>query len=376
MMEMHTAASTEWITSRAKALGFDLCGVVRAEKFPELARVDEWLARGYAGEMRYLEDARRSDPRTAMQGVRSVVVCALNYNTNHPYSTQLPESDEESPRGWVSRYAWGSDYHEVLWAKLNALVAEMKQYFPPPFEARGYADTGPVNERVLAKHGGLGWLGKNTLLLNQQIGSYFFLGAILTTLELDPTLGPSQLPPPDLCGSCRKCIGACPTDALIEPYVMDARKCISYLTIELRGSIPEELREPIGRHVFGCDICQDVCPWNRKAPVTQEAAFEPRVLTSVSVPLTEHALLQPELEWLASITEDEFRAAFRGSPIKRTKWRGLVRNACIALSNSNVKPGSPAHRRIQALLEKLATSPDPTILESAQWALSRIQADR
>jgi epoxyqueuosine reductase len=386
MNKMQTAGTTEWIATRAKALGFELCGVVRAEKFPELSRMEEWLGRGYAGEMKYLEDARRSDPQLAMAGVRSAIVCGLNYNTKYPYSTQSVEENDEEPRGWISRYAWGNDYHEALWEKLNALVVEMQEYFPAPFEARGYADTGPVNERVLAKHAGLGWLGKNTLLLNQWIGSYFFLGTILTTLELEPTLGPSMAPPADLCGSCTRCIDACPTGALVEPYVMDARKCISYLTIELRGSIPEELREPMGRHVFGCDICQDVCPWNRKAPVTDAVAFEPRVFAGkkqkkqVRANLEEERDVQesfflPRLEWLAAMSEEEFRAAFRGSPIKRTKWRGMVRNACIALGNSKVERGSEAYRRIQTLLEQLAESAEPAIFESAEWALSRIQTE-
>jgi epoxyqueuosine reductase len=373
MMEMPTAASTEWIGARAKALGFDLCGVVRAEKFPELARMEEWLARGYAGEMKYLEDERRQDPAAAMAGIRSIVVCGLNYNTKNPYSVQAETPDAEAPRGWISRYAWGSDYHEVLWQRLNQLVQEMKQQFAQPFDARGYADTGPVNERVLAKYAGLGWLGKNTLLLNQKIGSFFFLGAILTTLELEPTLGEPIVPPPDLCGNCTRCIDACPTQALIEPYVMDARKCISYLTIELRGSIPVELREPMGRHVFGCDICQDVCPWNRKAPATDAPEFQPRVFAQNVESSEEESLFLPRLEWLASLSEEEFRTALRGSPIKRTKWKGLVRNACIALGNSKITPSDASYERIRTLLEKLGASMDPHILESAQWALSRIQ---
>jgi epoxyqueuosine reductase len=383
--EMPTSAATKWIEERAKALGFATCGIVRAERFPELERVEEWLSRGYAGEMKYLEDSRRRDPQSAMAGVRSVVVCALSYNTKHPYSTQATDDDVETPRGWISRFAWGSDYHEVLWEKLNALVAEMKAHIPGPFEARGYADTGPVNERVLAKHAGLGWLGKNTLLLNQRIGSYFFLGTILTTLELEPTLTEPMAPPRDLCGSCTRCIDACPTQALVEPYVMDARKCISYLTIELKGSIPEEFRQPMGRHVFGCDICQDVCPWNRKAPATEALEFQPRSFSreeSLSDEVADdesrlqESLLLPRLEWLAAMSEEEFRSAFRGSPLKRTKWKGLVRNACIALGNTKVKPGSDAHARIRTLLERLAASGEPAILESAQWALARIQAER
>jgi epoxyqueuosine reductase len=372
---MLAASQTEWIADRAKALGFDLCGVVRAEKFPELARTGEWLAQGYAGEMHYLSDPRRSDPQAVMAGVRSVIVCALNYNTEKPYSTRVSfAEDSENPRGWISRYAWGRDYHEVLWEKLNALVEEMREHFREPWEGRAYADTGPLQERVLAKYAGLGWLGKNTLLLNQSMGSFFFLGAILTTLELDPTIGTTSQPPRDLCGTCTRCIDACPTQALIEPYVMDARRCISYLTIELRGNVPEQLRAPIGHHVFGCDICQDVCPWNRKAPITNAKDFEPRSFPqSASESSPEESLYLPRLEWLASLSEDEFRQVFRGSPIKRTKWRGLVRNACIALGNSRLQRDNAAHDRIYSLLGKLAASCEPTIAESAQWALSRIQ---
>jgi epoxyqueuosine reductase len=389
---VRVGCDTAWIEERAKALGFDLYGVVRAAKFPELAQTEEWLARGYAGEMNYLSDARRSNPESVLPGIRSVIVCALNYNTERPKSTDAadgsngpngsngPARYSDEPRGWISRYAWGSDYHDVLRKRLDSLVAVLRENFDEPFEARVYADTGPVQERVFAKYAGLGWLGKNTLLLNQALGSWFFLGTILTTLDLTPTLDAAASPPPDLCGSCRRCIDACPTDALVEPYVLDARRCISYLTIELRGSIPEELREPMGRHVFGCDICQDVCPWNRRAPVTREAEFQARVVPAKSearVTGDESAegesLFLPRLEWLAAMDEEEYRAVFRGSPVKRTKWRGLVRNACIALGNSRVRRGTPAHEKISALLKRLAASPDAPISESALWALSRIQ---
>jgi epoxyqueuosine reductase len=379
---MSTEIDQRWIGERAGALGFDLCGVVRAEKFSELTRTEQWLANGYAGEMKYLADPRRSDPRSVFPGLRSAIVCALNYNVSKPFSTDASELAEvDDPRGWISRYAWGRDYHHVLWEKLNALVYELEERFPEPFEARAYADTGPVSERVLAKHAGLGWLGKNTLLLNQQLGSFLFLGVILTTLDLLPTLLAAELPPPDLCGNCCQCIDACPTGALVEPYVLDARRCISYLTIELRGSAPEELREPIGRHVFGCDICQDVCPWNRQAPVTQAAEFQPRTFTRVpgEVPAEdrlgagEDSLFLPRLEWLAGISEQEFRQIFQESSIKRTKWRGLLRNVCIALGNSAVARGTAKHSRILLLLERLAASPEPTVVESARWALSRLQ---
>jgi epoxyqueuosine reductase len=378
---MRARPDTAWIQECAKALGFDLCGVVRASKFPELAQTEEWLARGYAGEMKYLSDARRSNPESAMPGIRSVIVCALNYNAEQPKSTDVAhQPDSCEPRGWISRYAWGGDYHDVLRRKLDGLVAALREKFEEPFNARVYADTGPLQERVFAKYAGLGWLGKNTLLLNQALGSWFFLGAILTTLDLAPTLGPADLPPPDLCGSCRRCIDACPTAALVEPYVLDARRCISYLTIELRGSIPELLREPMGRHVFGCDICQDVCPWNRRTPVTGEEDFRPRVFPlkkkdpeNGAESLGENSLFLPKLEWLASLDEGEYRNVFRGSPVKRTKWRGLVRNACIALGNARLRRGTPAHEEIRALLQRLAASPDAPISESALWALSRIQ---
>ncbi len=194
-----SGAETAWIVDRAKAEGFDLCGVVRAEKFPELAHTPEWLERGYAGEMNYLSDPRRSDPQSVLKGIRSVIVCALNYNTAKPYSTiATAHAESGEPRGWISRYAWGQDYHEVLREKLESVVTAMRGQYQAPFEARVYADTGPLQERILAKYAGLGWIGKNTLLLNQGLGSFFFLGVILTTLELAPTLAAGEAPPPDL----------------------------------------------------------------------------------------------------------------------------------------------------------------------------------
>ena len=376
----HTA-DTVWVSEQAKGLGFDLCGVVCAEEFPELESTAEWLARGYAGEMKYLHDPRREDPSRAMAGVHSVIVCALGYNTDHPLSTdlELPGGKDE-PKGWVSRYGWGDDYHDVLLDRLEALIARLRERFVEPFEARAYVDTGPIQERVAAKYAGLGWLGKNTLLLNQTLGSYFFLGVILTTLELEPTLGVGEMPAPDLCGSCTRCLDACPTQAFVEPYVMDARKCISYLTIELRSSIPEKLREPMGNHVFGCDICQDVCPWNRRAPVSVLAQFQPRTLrsretgeSSASADAQKDSLFRPRLESLLSLSGEDFRELFRTSPVKRTKWRGLVRNACIAAGNSRLTSGSPSHARICQSLKKLAACGDTIVAESAQWALSRIQ---
>src|SRR5579864_96251 len=396
---MSTRSDTVWIEAHAKSLGFDLCGVVRPEQFPELAQTEEWLARGYAGEMKYLSDARRREPAIVMPVIRSVIVCALNYNSDFPKSTEVsPGSRSDDPHGWISRYAWGADYHQVLHGKLTALVDAMRGRFEEPFEARVYTDTGPVHERILAKYAGLGWLGKNTLLLNQRLGSFIFLGVILTTLDLAPTLEEGAWPSPDLCGSCRRCIDACPTSAFVEPYVMDARRCISYLTIELRGPIPEEFRELMGQQVFGCDICQDVCPWNRRALATTEEEFRPRMFPfrnteardespeliapaipdseeprAAAVVAAEESLFSPRLEWLLSMDEADFRQNFRGSAIKRAKWRGLIRNTCIAVGNSDLPRGTPAHDRISALLGRLAVSPDVVIAESALWALSRIQ---
>src|SRR5258706_15311973 len=395
---MGTSSHTVWVESRAKELGFDLCGVVPAGKFPELERTEEWLARGFAGEMKYLSDPRRRSGEGAFPGIRSVIVCGLNYNTDLPKSPDVPHlAKDAEPRGWISRYAWGDDYHEGLKERLNELTAVLREHFVEPFDARVYADTGPLHERIFAKYAGLGWLGKNPLLLNQGLGAWICLGAIVTTLDLAPSLEDGALPPPDLCGSCRRCIDACPTQAFVEPYVMDARRCISYLTIELRGAIPEDLRESVGSHVFGCDICQDVCPWNRRAPATRREEFRPRTLASLAEtarpesdetsglssrraqPDTDHpsaeSFFRPRLEWLAALDETEFRRIFRGSPIKRTKWRGLVRNACIALGNSELRRGTRADNRIIELLQRLSSSQDSVIAESALWALSRIQTE-
>ena len=387
-----------WIYERARALGFDLCGVAPAALagttnnpqeagHAELERFPEWLARGYAGDMKYLNDLRRADPALILEGAQSLVVVALNYNTDYPYSADAPPgsiptspisagSIDASPRGWISRYAWGDDYHEVLSKKLATLVAEMRARFAEPFDARFYVDTGPVIERIAAKYAGLGWLAKNTCLINEHLGSWLFLGVIVTTLELAPSLPTAEPPSPDLCGNCRLCLDACPTQAFPEPCVLDARRCISYLTIELRGSIPEELRANMGRAAIGCDICQDVCPWNRKAPAARLAEFLPRRIDapedSQQPAEKGHSLFLPELEWLASLTQEDFSRIFRGSAVKRAKWRGLVRNACVSLGNAQMAPGSDVHQRISLLLSRLADSDDALIAEHARWALARL----
>jgi epoxyqueuosine reductase len=379
---MDLDARTRWICEQARGLGFDLCGVAPADAFEELANYSAWLDRGYAGEMDYLRDPRRSDPRAVLEEARSLIVVALNYNSAQPYSTeQAGMQIDDSPRGWISRYAWGDDYHDVLREKLNALVARMRKGWREPFEARAYVDTGPVVERVAAKYAGLGWLGKNTCLINEELGSWLFLGVIVTTLELAPSLAPGEPPAADLCGNCRLCLDACPTQAFAAPYVLDARKCISYLTIELREAIREELRPAMGKAVIGCDICQDVCPWNRKSPVTQLTAFQPRRVEAKSESGKQKmengaTLFAPELEWLAALSQEEFSRIFRGSAIKRAKWRGLVRNACVALGNSRAARDSGSYTRITALLERLATSPDEIIAEHAQWALDRLRVLR
>ena len=364
---MSGASRTARILENSRALGFDLCGVAPAGDFPELANLDDWLARGYAGEMRYLHNPRRRSASLAMQDARSVIVCALNYNTSLPSSMEAPEqaNQKAGPRGWISRYAWGDDYHKILDEKLEALICTLRQEILEPFDARAYADTGPIVERVAAKYAGLGWLAKNTCLINEALGSWLFLGVIVTTLDLEVSLGPAETPAPDLCGNCSLCIDACPTGALVEPYVLDARRCISYLTIELRDPIPVEMRAPIGRHVFGCDICQDVCPWNRRAPVSALPNFQPRQHKA-------NSLFSPDLEWLISLSEEEFRGMFRGSPVKRTKWRGLVRNACVAIGNSGLRPGEPGYAEICARLEQLSASDDGILAEHARWALDRL----
>jgi epoxyqueuosine reductase len=379
---MTPAEQTCWIGERARASGFDLCGVApvarqnpgsgavsgtdSAESFPELDRLPEWLARGYGGEMNYLHDPRRADPRRVLEGARSLIVVALNYNSP-PQSAASPEGgDYQSPRGWISRYAWGDDYHEVIQQKLEALISDMRAEFAEPFAARAYTDTGPIIERVAAKYAGLGWLGKNTCLINSQLGSWLFLGVIVTTLALEPSVRPDS-PAADLCGTCTRCLDACPTQAFPEPYVLDARRCISYLTVELRTEIPEELRPQMGRAVIGCDICQDVCPWNRKAPITSLAAFQPRNALENG-----NSLVAPELEWLASVSQQEFSAIFRRSAVKRAKWRGLVRNACVALGNSGITLDQDTHPRIVRLLDRLASVEDPLISGHARWALARL----
>jgi len=331
------------IKQKATQLGFDRAGVAPVGPFPETDYYPEWLASGYAGEMKYLERGAspRLDPREIMPQVRSVVVCALNYQSDRPLTGFDPN------RAWVSRYAWGDEYHDILKTRLDALAAWITEQAPA--RTRTYVDTGPVLERVYAKYAGIGWFGKNTCTINQKLGSWLFLGCILTDLEID-----HDMPAPDRCGSCTRCIDACPTDAILEPYVLDSRKCISYLTIELRGDIPEPLREGVGHHLFGCDICQDVCPWNWKAPLGQETALEARA-----------DLFWPELERLLDLDEDQWRTLIRGTALKRAKVRGLMRNLMVVVGNSGLG-------RLKVRLKRFLSHSDPVVRSHAEWAAARL----
>ena len=340
----------------AHQAGFELSGIAPAADSSELQTFPEWIAAGHAGEMKYMEardergDLKRGSLSRVAPWARSVIVCAVNYNTDHPYSSEL----HDPSRGWISRYAWSrEDYHDAVLRRLQkveAAVHQAVQESEPQLITRSYVDTGPVVERVFAKYAGIGWIGKNTCIINQKIGSWLFLGVILASLELTP-----DVPAPDRCGTCTRCIEACPTDAILAPYQLDANRCISYLTIEKRGSIPEELRAGMGRHVFGCDICQDVCPWNRKAPATTAPEFSAR-----------EGLVNPALDWLAEISAKEFRETFRRSPIRRTKRSGLRRNAVIAMGNSG-------NRQFLPLLEALILDEDEAVAESAHWAVEKLR---
>jgi epoxyqueuosine reductase len=281
------------------------------------------------------------DPRQIMPDAQSVIVCAANYNTDRPGTTF------DRVRAWVSRYAWGDDYHDVLQGKLRALAAWLTDRSDA--HVRTYVDTGPLLERVYAKYAGVGWFGKNTCIINEKSGSWLFLGCILTDLSLQ-----HDTPVADRCGTCNRCIEACPTGAILEPYVLDSRKCISYLTIELRGPIPEDDRAAVGHHLFGCDICQDVCPWNRKAPVSSETAFQSRP-----------GLFWPQVERLLDLHEDEWRSMIRGTAMKRAKVRGLIRNLMVVAGNSGVKEFVPKLRRFLA-------HDDETVRSHADWAIRRI----
>jgi epoxyqueuosine reductase len=338
------------IKARARELGFDLCGVAPVDDHPELAFLQEWLDRGYAGKMAFMAGTAefRRDVRAVMPSARTVIVTGTLYNTDRPYSTDVPPGTAR-----ISRYAWGDDYHDVLKPRLAALVAWMRDRSDEPFDALAYVDTGPVQERVYAQYAGLGWIGKNTCLINPELGSWLFLGVILTSLPLEPDAqGLEQ------CGTCTRCLDACPTKALVEPGVLDSTRCLSYLTIELRSAIPEALRPALGAHVYGCDVCQDVCPYNRPAPVSTDPHWLPRP-----------GLDLPALAELWSRPDGEWRSAIEGTPMTRAKVTGLRRNVAVALGASGdgaaagvLEAGGPDRPSVSA----------PGVQQHVAWALARL----
>ena len=310
----------------------------------------EWLRRGYAGEMSYLARSsdRRADVRAVLPGARSVIALGANYNTVPPYGAAEPPPGHAR----ISRYARGDDYHDVLLGRLDALLAWMRAESAEPFEAKQYVDTGPVQERVYARHAGLGWIGKNTCLINPDIGSWVFLSEIITTLQLD-----ADTPGLDQCGSCTRCLDACPTGALVDAGVLDARRCISYLTIELRGGIPADLRPAVGAHVYGCDICQEVCPYNQAAPVSDDPAWR-----------TRQAWDRPPLSDLWQRTDGELRALTKGSAMRRARVAGLRRNVAVAIGNSDAPDARAALAEPHTSSE---STTDEMVADHVRWALER-----
>ena len=315
------AITTQALKELAQACGFELAGIAAAEPNQDFGRFQSWREAALAGEMAYLTDRRgdlRGHPRNLLPSAQSIVCVGKLYNTAHPHTEEM----QNPQRGWISRYAWGADYHDVMRRGLERLVERIAELHCEPFEYKICVDTAPLLERSYARAAGLGWIGRNTCLINQEQGSWFFLGELLLSIPLAP-----DAPVPDRCGMCTRCIDACPTAAIVPgskgEWRLDARRCISYLTIEKRGEIGTELGGQMGNHVFGCDLCQDVCPWNRRAPVTKEEAFQPKEFA-------------PELDQLAELPEEVFRARFRDSPVRRAKHAGLMRNVEIAMRNAGV----------------------------------------
>ena len=333
------------LASLARQIGFDACRVAACDEPAHAAEFRTWLREGEHGEMNYMERAeeKRCDPQKVLPGARSIVVLALNYFQGE--QERLSHSDAT---GRIARYAWGDDYHQVIGAKLDEIDQFLRCFGG---QQKCYVDTGPILERDYAAQAGIGWHGKNTMLIDEQLGTWFFLAEILTTLELPP-----DAPVRDRCGTCVRCIKACPTGAITAPHRLDARRCISYLTIELKGSIPLELRPLIGDRIFGCDDCLEICPWNRFAQVSHETAFSARQSTT-GMSLRDYLRL----------SDADFRALFRNSPIKRIKRRGFLRNVCVALGNAGSVSDIPA-------LERAATDPEALIAEHATWAIDQIRA--
>jgi epoxyqueuosine reductase len=349
VLPVRTTITAESVKDIALECGFELAGIASALPSADHTRYQEWVGAGRAGEMAYLADHRgaiRADPRQLLPTASSILCVGKLYNAPFPHTLSDPE------RGWISRYAWGEDYHNLLRDGLERVTARLKLMHPEPFESRICVDTTPILERSYARLAGLGWIGRNTCLINQERGSWFFLGELLLSLDLA-----SDAPPADRCGTCRRCIDACPTQAIISredgSATLESRLCISYFTIEKRGILAASERQGIGHHVFGCDICQEVCPWNRRAPFTSEPAFQPQEFA-------------PPLDKLAGLSAEEFRSLFRRSPVWRTKYRGFLRNVAIAMGNSGNPEFSPA-------LRHLAASSDEIVAQTASEALQRLE---
>jgi epoxyqueuosine reductase len=343
---------TRSLKNEATRLGFDLAGATAAIRPPRLAALHQWLADGFAGRMQYIPDrlAAYEHPRHVLNGVRSLLMLAVAYRTQEPVAPQAGQ-------GMIARYAWGDDYHDVIRRRLHAL-ADFHRQLTPGAEVRGVVDTAPLLEREFAELAGLGWVGKNTLLLNRRLGSWLLLAALLTseTLAYDEPVTAGH------CGTCRACIDSCPTGAIVEPYRLDARRCISYLTIELREPIPVGQRESIGQRVFGCDICQDVCPFNRRPPTTgHPLAGDPRAGAPAFQPRPDTNPI--DLVALLRMDEASFREHFRGSPVLRATRRGLLCQAAYALGNR------PDPTALPALVEGLQDA-DPAVREACAWALA------
>src|SRR5215475_8089122 len=331
--------------SFAREIGFDSCRVAACDSAPHANEFRNWLEEGEHGEMSYMErgEEKRCDPQRVLPGARSIIVVAMKYFQGDPQVGETPGAT-----GKIARYAWGDDYHDLIQSKLDKIDQFLRQF---DGQQKCYVDTGPVLERDHAAQAGVGWHGKSTMLIDQRLGTWFFLAEVLTTLEL-----PSDGPVSDRCGTCERCIKACPTGAITAPHRLDARRCISYLTIELKGPIPHELRPLIGDRIFGCDDCLDACPWNRFAKVSRETSFSARQSTT-GMSLREYL----------NLDDNEFRTLFKNSPIKRIKRNGFLRNVCVALGNVGDATDLP-------MLERSAADPQPLIAEHAKWAVHQIQS--
>jgi epoxyqueuosine reductase len=346
--------TSDAIKVRARELQFDLCGIARAERHPKLARLSEWIDCGYAGDMAYLRDSldERTDPARVLPGVRCVISLAVVYNTRQPYSSAVDTQD----RAHVSRYAWGDDYHDILRPRLRRLMEWMAAEAGPGLEAFSCVDSGPVQERVFAEQAGLGWIGKNTCVINADLGSWLFLAEVLTNADLEP-----DAPAVNHCGTCTRCLEGCPTGALAEPYVLDATKCLSYLTIESRGAVDPALRSAIGQRIYGCDICQEVCPWNRRAAESHDASWQPR-----------DGFAFPRLLDLCRMTDEAWRAQLRGSAMRRAGLRRIRRSLAYAA----VTQPPAARDAALDLLASHASAGDPIVQEAIDWARRQGDAPR